>query len=332
MIRKAQIIDDINRFGPPVVKEEFSQILYGKSDFKMRDPNQLHCTKAQLYSEGGGGCQEYLSFDYTISNEMEVMRRNYKSFTTMMGELGGLLKILTSITFFFYSIYNYKKMRNYMTGVVLNLDENVIKAVKAFKNKKKETINKKNDPAPNSSYSGDSGKKHSSSKSTKIDETSLDQAVKEKVKERMSAEGLTKQLNFLELLESVFFTDYEKRLIPLVLLKLSQKNSKISQNFSDFVNEQNSPSKSQKLGFDSPGSSPTSAGFLSDDEKQNNDKHLKKFYKAFKMMKENRMDSLEPPINSEIQAFIMKSLEGFFKSHSNQENPNLALNPSFLHY
>ena len=40
------------------------------------------------------------------------------------------------------------------------------------------------------------------------------------VKRRVNAEGLMDHLNFLELLENVCFTDYEKKLIPLVLLQL----------------------------------------------------------------------------------------------------------------
>ena len=129
IVRNAKIIDDLNRFGPPSVKLEFSQLVHGDSDFITRDRNQTHCSKDQIYSQGGGGCQEYISFDYSVSSEVEVMRRNYKSFTALLGELGGLLKIFSTAVFFFYSIYNYKKMKGNFAGLILQLDPQILREI-----------------------------------------------------------------------------------------------------------------------------------------------------------------------------------------------------------
>ena len=225
VVRRARIVDDINRFGPPIIREEFSKVIYGKSNFKMRDPNQLHCSKAQIYSQGGGGCQEYVSFEYSISPEVEVIRRNYKSFTTLLGELGGLLKILTTMVFFFYSIYNYKKIKYALSEIVLTFDPSVIQAIEA-KNKSCSKTQKRQESGSSKSLD----KKKSEAKG--IQQVSVEKAVNEIVKQRASAEGLLEKLNFLELLENVFFTDYEKKLIPLVLLRLrlgEKRKSKVKE-------------------------------------------------------------------------------------------------------
>ena len=223
-IRKTKIIDDINRFGPPKVKLEFAKNIYGKSDFKMRDRNQLHCSKEQIYSEGGGGCQEYVTYDLHISSEVEIIRRNYKSFTTLLGELGGLLKILTTAVFFFYSIYNYKRMTNAFAELIFKLDSRVLEVIEA---KEKETRLSARAQRPKKEQRNISLENRGSELTPDVGTISVEKAVKEIVKERVSAEGLIDKLNFLELLENVFFTDFEKKLIPLVLLQVEIKNSKM---------------------------------------------------------------------------------------------------------
>ena len=321
-IRKTTIVDDINRFGPPQVKLEFAKNIYGKSDFKMRDRNQLHCSKEQIFSQGGGGCQEYVTYDLYISNEVEIIRRNYKSFTTLLGELGGLLKILTTAVFFFYSIYNYNKMTQAFAGLVFKLDPEVLQAFKASKNKRR-----KNSETIRASIEGGNGSLHKSrSESTDVETISVEKAVKEIVKKRVSAEGLIDKLNFLELLENVFFTDFEKRLIPLVLLQIEKKNLKNSKK----VEKETIQIEARKpeLGGSSHIIPPNASRLMGefsraprDGEREKNLRNQKKekstlfeeYEAAYKIIKfENFQTTPKQGIRGSIQSYIVESLDTLF--------------------
>ena len=218
-VMRAKVIDDISRFSPPTLKLEYIKLVEGKLDFKLRDENQLHCSKALIEA---GGCQPYLSFDYSAYSEVEIHYRDYMKFTTLLGELGGLLKIFTTVVFLAYPIYNYREMKGFISRAVVNIDDGLVDRLRALVKKDR----KEEGP------SGTSSELSSHPEKKKKEPIGVEKAAKQFVKERITTKFFFKRLNSLELIENSLFTDYERKLIPLVLLKIYQKknNNKTNKN------------------------------------------------------------------------------------------------------
>ena len=212
-VKRARVFDDISRFSAPVLKKEFIKLIYGNSDFKLRDRSQLHCSRSLI---AAGGCQEYLSFDYAAYAEVEVFRRNYMKFTTLLGELGGLLKMFTTVVFFFYSIYNYREMNAFISRAVVNIDSDLLGRLKRGFG---EDLRAKE----SHSQGTNQGSSQSSIKEQKKGKVGIERAAKQLVEERMNANNFIERINSLELIENSIFTDYEKKLIPLTLLQLKER-------------------------------------------------------------------------------------------------------------
>ena len=56
--------------------------------------SQIYCTTAMI---DNGDCEEYFDYVYEMSNEVVIISRRYKKIPVLMGEIGGVLKILTSV-------------------------------------------------------------------------------------------------------------------------------------------------------------------------------------------------------------------------------------------
>ena len=107
------------------------------------------------------------------------------------------------------------------SGLIFRLDPQVLKAIKTNQKASFGAIRADKDESnPSIPHNEGCSQPKSSEKIT------IEKAVKEILKERVSSEGLIHKLNFLELLENVFFTDYEKKLVPHVLLKQKIQNKK----------------------------------------------------------------------------------------------------------
>ena len=196
---KNKIYDDTSQFTQPKLKQEFSTMRVKKTDFEMRDRTQIYCTKTQIDQ---GACKEFVSFEYQVSDEINIIVRNYQKFSTLMGEFGGILKIITSTIFLAYSIYNLRVMRSYMRGAVLGLDKNSVNKLK--------TMAQRDQRKPK--------------------EKDINTVIEELVNQRCSAADFMKKLNLLEVMEESLFQPFEKKLIPLVIMRGNQRQSQGSEN------------------------------------------------------------------------------------------------------
>ena len=221
MVTLNRVIDDtITTLIPPKINTEYSTMEEVTADFKARDHNQIHCSPENLALGPRGTCLEYIQFEYVASKEVVVTRRSYKMLTTMLGEFGGLLKIMTSIVFFFYGFYSMRKVKNILGDIIFG---------KSQKSKKllKKLVEADNKPSSTKITKEKQGKgvldqknvlgSNFSKKGKK--EPSLEEIIQSLVKTRSSVENLMEKLNLLDIIEDALFSESEKTLIPLVLLK-----------------------------------------------------------------------------------------------------------------
>ena len=181
-------MDDTSRFSEPTIRKEFSTAALHDVDYEGRLETQLHCEMARINMGSIGGCNKYLEFIYAITGEVNIIRRNYRKWTEILGEFGGIMKVISSTVFFFYTLYNIKQVGQYLRGLIFKKED-----------KRNDFLRKKHK------------KGHM--------EVSYQQVVKELARSRSCIESLTQRLNNLEVIEKVLLTDEHKALIPLVLYK-----------------------------------------------------------------------------------------------------------------
>ena len=119
MIRLNKVYDDTMSLIPLKLKAEYTTLVQRAFDFKIRDPTQLHCSRQVVEMGGLGNCREYLAFEFFPDTEIAVTTRSYKSLRAMLGEFGGILKIITTSAFFVYGVYSLRKVKSLLGGIIL---------------------------------------------------------------------------------------------------------------------------------------------------------------------------------------------------------------------
>ena len=213
-IRKNRIEDDTSIFRGPRVRTEFVTQIKLESDIKKRSEAQIHCDGARVAMGVFGGCQEYASFSYMPSSKISKIRRNYKKITTVLGELGGFIKLVTAIVFFLYSYYNARSVRHYLARSLYQPEEGSVGTSKSGKIYPRANGNK----GPEVEVLEMEGKNQDLSKLL-----SSDEAIKECVKTRRSGMDMLSKLDFVEMLQELMFEDHDKVLLPLLILRLKEK-------------------------------------------------------------------------------------------------------------
>ena len=236
--KQNKVLDDTVQFIKPKIRAEYATIDFTSSDFENRDPNQIYCTKAEIFS---GACKPLVSLNYVAGGEVSVIRRNYKSITTVLGEIGGILKVLTTLVFFLYSFYNFRKVKSYLGLKMLGMSR------ERFEELKK--LEKEQQDAEESEFLSKSDQTESETKSKgkkgKEKGVSLDKAMKDLLKSRSEIIDLMEKLDSVEIIENALFTDSEKRLIPLALL--AQKRNEIIRKMDENLDEKNRKKNGRKI-------------------------------------------------------------------------------------
>ena len=212
-LRNSKVVDDASRFSKPVVKTRFSEAFHRSTDYNKRD-GSLYCHPSAIKALK---CEEYIRYNYQGVGDVGVIRRNYKKWTEMLGEFGGIMKIISSTVFAVYAFYNLFSMKTYLESVVLGSNQNDHEeASELLKNKQKNSADKKE------------AKTSKAPKNADDSEPSLKEVLEEMVKTRTTVNSLISKMNTLELLEQIIFDKNEevKKLIPLVLFQKAQKDLK----------------------------------------------------------------------------------------------------------
>ena len=229
VVKRNRIFDDTIQFIKPKLNKEFGSPHVVTNDFVLRNPGQMHCTKAQIAMGLIGWCFEYITLNYQSSGEVIVTRRNYKKFTTMLGEFGGILKILTTFVFFAYSFYNFRQVKRFLKFRMIDLSEGSYKAIKRLLARSNHTLkdNKESELAQAEKYGLPSNREKGKEKNKAS--TDSDMIIDECLKSRSSIVDLMNKLNVLELLEETMFTESEKKLILLVLMISKQEEEQLQE-------------------------------------------------------------------------------------------------------
>ena len=226
-VREHRVVDEVSQFVSPKMKVQFDNTVLASTDTASRDPSTIYCSPQLIKMGRYGPCREYVHFDFSGTGEVMIMRRSYKGLTVIMGEFGGVIKILTSVVFFFYSVYSSRKMTGYFTSNLFSTtkkdEEELKKLLKRVDDKK---LGEKNeakkvgtDHEPSSAFRF-RGRSPKTLISKKI---KVKEAMKECFISRSRAVDMMEKLNVVSLIEKFMFKEHDKVLLPLVVLNLKQK-------------------------------------------------------------------------------------------------------------
>ena len=230
VVRLNRVLDGtLTTLIPPSVKLEYATIQEEKVDLKRRPESQVYCTKAQIDQGPAGGCREYVSYDYVASSEVLVTLRSYKKLTTMLGEYGGLLKIMTTLVFFFYGFYSLRKVKSIMSGIIFKTDQEKEKRLEKLiggKNHQKNHDHSKYNQVVQRVEEA----KPDSNMNSEADGPEYKKVMKHLIDRRSNVDNLMEKLNFLELIEKAVLQDDAKTLVPLALLQAEKMEMQKAEN------------------------------------------------------------------------------------------------------
>ena len=209
-VKKNKVLDDTIQFVKPNLRLEYATIDLVSNDFQMREEKKTYCKREEIVS---GACKPYISLNYEAGGELFVIRRNYKSISTILGEIGGILKVISTVVLFLYSFYHIRQVKSYLGLKMLGISKEKFEELKKLEKKKfrGKKFNQEGDLI------------HSSQKKHKV---VLEKAIQDILNRRSHFTDLTDKLNELEVIQQAVFEDYERKLIPLVLLQKKLKKIK----------------------------------------------------------------------------------------------------------
>ena len=213
-LRNSKVVDDASRFSEPVIKTWFSEAFHRSTDYNKRD-GSLYCHPLMIRAFQ---CPEYIRYNFQGTGDVGVIRRNYKKWTEMLGEFGGIIKVVSSTVFTIYAIYNMFMMKSYLGKVVIGSNQKDHK--EALKLLRKQEKTQKVNQAKISAAQAKSAFQPSNST-----EATQKEVLEEMLKTRTTVDNLISKLNTLELIEQVLFRGCEdvKKLIPLVLYQRAKE-------------------------------------------------------------------------------------------------------------
>ena len=236
-------------------REEFSSMEVVREDVSAKTA-KYHCTQNELgLFTNRGRCAEYLSIVYIMNGDEVIIKRNYTRLTAILGEFGGVLKLVTSMLFFLYGVYNNSALKGFVGGRAgleyAKKDEVFLKGLMEFQQEEK--LGKEDEIDGDGNGLGVEGHEaevavnrievsdkiiKENKNSHNCEENSKFQILKRKMKNNKEfglekvLENCTKartgitdvlaKLNFVEFLQEVFMEEHDKILLPIALLKARQ--------------------------------------------------------------------------------------------------------------
>ena len=217
-VKKNMVIDDTSVYGDPYTKLEYATATQASQDSRSGDPTNLHCTKEQVEYGLFNVCADYLMISYRAVSYMMVVRRNYKKLTTIMGEFGGVLKLVTTGVMLFYSIYSSRKMRAFFMKKIFNISEKNSKDFKELMDKA--DLRKKRQGKPVGGILADQGPINNQPKQPF---KNMKDIMKACVQSNLNASEILSKMSFVEVLQQTLFTEDERTLLPLAIISMKEK-------------------------------------------------------------------------------------------------------------
>ena len=223
VLRQNKIIDDRHFLKNPETKAEYGLFKLLSTESWERDMTDQYCTTAMIDADE---CTAYMEFIHEMDSEVVITRRRYKKIPALLGEFGGMLKLLTT-AFVILSFYYTKAIKSFLFNQVFGVEKS-----KASKIIKRAT---KNLDLPNLRETENHGlevplaklshrkkkkglidqKKPNSRKSIEVDrKKSFDEAIKTIT----DVVGLAQKMNLVDLLKGASLSKHHQILLPIVLL------------------------------------------------------------------------------------------------------------------
>ena len=221
-LEQNKILDDRNFLKKPQLKADYAIFKLFTTDAWARDMTQLYCTSAMI---DAGQCQEYMEFVYEMSNEVVITTRRYKKIPALMGEFGGILKLLTTvfvILSFYYSVSIHSFLFNKAFGLKESKTKNIFTKVEKGLDENQNKNNQKDQLKKVHFSSVDQTDQPDSTFTQKTKDSRLDSCLKETIESKVDIVELAKKVNFIDVLSGSCIKRHHQILLPLLLLKSKQ--------------------------------------------------------------------------------------------------------------
>ena len=271
-VGKIKVQDDRFEWRGHTEKLEFSTIELLKEDLNIRDKDKIFCTKAEVQAGPDFGCPSYAMIGYLAKKEDVIVSRSYKRITAILGEFGGMLKLLTAFIFFLYRFYNKSDLKAFFTGQFVGGDqkEELLKRLLRFDQKKEEascrqhkhpfssegcSMEKEEEPNHHPKQKEGEGVDvidlrqkadqavQNDQKTTHGEDSEgigagFDEIVRECVEQRTSVKDLMDKLDFVDFLQQAAMEEEDRVLLPLALMKSNfQQKLKFTKNQQTHLNK-----------------------------------------------------------------------------------------------
>ena len=233
IVEENKIYDDRQIFGKPKLKTEYFVFRELTSDTWGRDFTQMYCTPKMIDS---GECEEYIELVFEINNEAVVTTRRYKKIPALMGEFGGILKLLSTV-FVILSFYYSVSIKSFLFRKVFGIEKSKAKRImkraalslsgEIDRNQEKvEGRSQVIDPDLNQER-GSSRIEKDKNKSQKRVNFHLKKALEDAVNSKTNITELVKKMDLVNILKNACLEEHHQTLLPLVLLKSEQSQKEV---------------------------------------------------------------------------------------------------------
>ena len=344
-----QVLDITEYFKKPSLRKEYGAYEIDTTDSQERNSSMMHCTEKLVKLGWFGPCEPYVTFEMRAKPQIVYVTRNYKKLSTILGEFGGILKLITTVALTLFAFFNSKSIRSF-----------ILKDLKPFKGKLrwirkvKKTAESPSPQRPNQEerlheqeecLNNHLNSPHSSPNQqifTRIDQKEIEEEFELFFKRKLSVNDFITKLNFVEFLQQILLDGEEESLIPLALIsmKLRARKSKVlrrgskpnRKNLQKTIGNQGSTIKFAKI--DKLAQKAASKRFLKGNSplKKTNKNSLKENFeslkKAFERSKEQETSwKKSESLKSLIKSSIFDSLADVFENPEREAERQLA-NPS----
>ena len=245
-VRDNEVWDDTRDFFDTTLRSKSAGYYFDYRDTRKRDPGQLHCQASVLNNPYDISCRPYLALSLESSGEKQVIVRSYPKFFMVLGEIGGTAEILIMVVVLFYTRYNAYYLKRYIKNEVFRVHSSSrlreifgpglnFKKNRVFPRGRDFGLDEHNVSQSSVNVGFNGGLSPLSPRKLNLEQRSgkrvgsIDRLLDEEIDKNMSAISLLRRLNELEILTKIFLKAEHKKLLPVVLLNMADRESKSEQ-------------------------------------------------------------------------------------------------------
>ena len=238
-VREVEVWDDKRDFFENSLRSRTADYFLNYRDSRTRDSSQTHCDASVLNIPYQKDCQPYFTINMESSGEKKVIVRTYPKFFMTLGEIWGTAEILILIGMVAYSKYNAHFLKKFLIEKIFDKAA-ILKLKRIFEPRKNsvhpelsirkvEEVRLSEYLSPgmkaNSLEFGQSDFTRDKLEERKGDSGKINQLLDQQIEENLSGISLFKSLNELKVLSRIFFKPAHKKLLPILLLKMKEREN-----------------------------------------------------------------------------------------------------------